>query len=50
MIRVFALLVVAATWLAGAGPRERPGPDFRDFFGGGSNFGWAAQARFPAPS
>jgi lipoprotein-anchoring transpeptidase ErfK/SrfK len=41
MIRIFALLVVAATWLAGVGPSSAQDADFRDFFRGGSNFGYS---------
>jgi hypothetical protein len=39
MIRFFALLVVTATWLAGAGPLSAQDADFRDFFRSGPNFG-----------
>jgi lipoprotein-anchoring transpeptidase ErfK/SrfK len=47
MIRFFALFLVAATWLAGVGPSNAQGADFRDFFGGGSNFGYSGSGSIP---
>jgi lipoprotein-anchoring transpeptidase ErfK/SrfK len=47
MIRVLALLLVTATWLAGAGPSNAQNGDFRDFFGGGSNFGGGGSGPIP---
>ena len=47
MIRVLALLVVSATWLAGAGPLSAQDADFRDFFRGGSNFGNSGSGPIP---
>ena len=47
MIRIFALLVVAATWLAGVGPSNAQGADFRDFFRGGPNFGYSGSGPIP---
>src|ERR1700739_4303373 len=41
MIRIFALLVVAATWLAGVGPSSAQDADFRDFFRAVPNFGYS---------
>ena len=41
MIRMFAFLLVAAAWLANAGPSMAQGADFRDFFQSGSNFGYS---------
>src|SRR3984893_18696668 len=47
MIRIFALLVVAATWLAGVGPSSAQDADFRDFFRGCSNFGYSGSGPIP---
>jgi lipoprotein-anchoring transpeptidase ErfK/SrfK len=47
MIRFFALLVVTATWLAGAGPLSAQDADFRDFFRSGPNFGNSGSGPIP---
>src|SRR5580692_5388260 len=47
MIRILALLLVTAAWLAGAGPSNAQNADFRDFFGGGSNFGGGGSGPIP---
>jgi len=47
MIRVFAFLLVAAAWLASAGPSMAQSNDFRDFFQGGSNFGYSGSGPIP---
>ena len=47
MIRIFALLVVAATWLAGVGPSSAQDADFRDFFRAGPNFGYSGSGPIP---
>ena len=47
MIRILGLLLVTATWLAGAGPSNAQNGDFRDFFGGGSNFGGGGSGPIP---
>jgi lipoprotein-anchoring transpeptidase ErfK/SrfK len=44
MTRAFAFLAVALTLLAGVCPARAQGADFRDFFGGGSNFGGGSDA------
>ena len=47
MIRVFALLLVAAIWLAGVGPSNAQDADFRDFFRAGPNFGYSGSGPIP---
>src|ERR1700761_1003491 len=47
MIRIFALLVVAATWLAGGGPSSAQNGAFGDFFRGGPNFGYSGSGPIP---
>src|ERR1700740_1795811 len=47
MIRIFALLVVAATWLAGVGPSSAQDAFFGDFFRAGPNFGYSGSGPIP---
>src|ERR1700757_2428664 len=47
MIRIFALVVVAVTWLAGVGPSSAQDADFRDFFRAGPNFGYSGSGPIP---
>jgi lipoprotein-anchoring transpeptidase ErfK/SrfK len=47
MIRAFALLFAAVTWLSGAGLAQAQGVDMRDIMGGGPNFSMGGSSPIP---